>query len=425
MPKLARKLLLPLLVLVVPVAGFIGYRLYMSRTSYLLARGHAAIEQGDFATASRLVEQLESKGEVQPARLLRAEALIYASEAAIQGEVKSGVSKPAVTLALFRKALDDLEQIPDDGPLGTRGSVLAAECLIHLQQQHLAEERLQAVIDRDPDNRDAHRLLAGLYMDLNSRTRAIAEFQEWARLDPDNGLPYRWIGFFQRDYEATDEAIEAYTQALARRLLPEIRSAVWHELAQCYIAEGKFQEALNTLSKGPAEFNADPKILALRVECYLNLHREQEAIEPLEQGMRQHPDIPVLLRLRGQLFAVADKPTKAEPFLAKAIRLDPSDLKAQMLLVDVYRQEKQTAKLAAQSKVLAQLQKTRQRLASLIASADPQPWNDRLRVQIAVLCMQLHDNDLAQTWLRAALASNPGNSQARKLLSELLVSPKP
>ncbi|HZU39327.1 MAG TPA: tetratricopeptide repeat protein [Gemmataceae bacterium] len=419
MLKLSIKVLLPLLIIISPVAGFIGYRLYLGRTASLLARGQEAVQRGDFREASRLVEQLESKGQTDPARLLRCEALVSAGEAAARGEAKAPAKGPSPAQTLFRGALEQLEQIPVDGPYGSRGSILAAQCLMHLHQQRLAEERLQKIIERDPDNREAHRLLAGVYLDLNSRSRAVAEFREWARLDPDNGLPYRWIGFFQKDYDAADEAIDAYNQALARHLTPDMHRAVLKELAQTYLLMGKYQLALNTLAQRPADFAGDLDVLLTRAECFFSLRREGEAAKVLDAALSKHPDEPRLLRLRAQVFTSEDKPEKARPLLEKAAQLDAYDLRTQLLLLDTYRQLKNEKLVARQTQHMEAVRNLRTRLTALTTGADQQPWNDRLRVEIAELCVQIHATDAARTWLRAALACNPANTQAQELLAKL------
>src|SRR5205807_3653538 len=245
----------------------------------------------------------------------------------------------------FRRALTELTQVQDDGPVGVKGTLLAAECLMHLEEKRLAEEGLRALLKRYPDNKDAHRFLSVIYIDLNSPSEAIKHLEEWARLDPTNGLPWRWIGFFRRDNNQVSEAIDGYEQALKRQLTPQVKSDAIKELAEIYHSEGQSQKALDTLDLETESFQNDPEILALRVNCLRNIEsREQESVELVEKALSQNSNHPKILFLRAQIFENEDKPEKALPLLEKANKEDPFDLPILTLLMKVYRELKQDAK---------------------------------------------------------------------------------
>src|SRR5437764_893461 len=142
-------LLISALILAIP-AAFLGWQAYTHSTSYLLAKGDRAAEEGKHDEVERLAKLLEKKGEINAAEVLR------------------------------------------------------------------------ALLKRHPDNKDAHRFLSVIYIDLNSPSEAIKHLEEWARLDPTNGLPHRWIGFFRRDNNQVSEAIDGYEQALKRQLTPQV-----------------------------------------------------------------------------------------------------------------------------------------------------------------------------------------------------------
>lgn len=453
------------LILAIPGA-FFGYRAHTHSTSYLLARGNEAIERMKTKEVERLEKILENKGEIQAAHLLRGKFYVYAGEAAMKevlpippseefqqaGQMVLGaaglgdqafeargvvwlmatlfqrkqgaVSSPA--LNAFRKALGELAQIQDDGPIGVEGTVLAAECLMRLQEQRLAEEGLKALIKRHPDNRDAHRFLSVIYIDLNSATEAIHHLQEWARLDPSDGLPYRWIGFFKKDNSQEGEAAQAYEEALQRQLTPEVRTEVLKELAELYSAPlGDYSKGLATLDKGSDSFQRDPEVVVLRVNCLRSTQREAEAVELVEKTLRENPNSPRLLWLRALLYVTEDKPGQALPRLEKAVDLDPFDLQSLNTLVSVYDLLNRKDKAEQTKKQQQEVQALMTRLATLVQTANRLPWDDRPRLEIGILQMQMKRYEQARTWLQAALACNPNNSRARRLLNQLPSKEKP
>jgi tetratricopeptide (TPR) repeat protein len=186
------------------LCGGVGYRVYTSRASYLLRQGQRALASDRWDEAETLAADLEAHGYLRHAHLLRGEAWVrkgrfLPTETGPAGAPgRAAVQRRPQALAAMRRALAELEPVRDDGTLGTDAAVLAAECLIRLGEGRRAVPLLTAVVERRPDHMEAHRWLAAVYMDMNSPEEAVAEFREWGRLDPQDGRPYRWVGFLHR-----------------------------------------------------------------------------------------------------------------------------------------------------------------------------------------------------------------------------------
>jgi tetratricopeptide (TPR) repeat protein len=298
--------------------------------------------------------------------------------------------------------------------------VLAAECLLRLDEKRLAEEGLGVFIKRHPDNLEAHRLLSVIYIDLNSPGGAVKHLEEWARLDPSDGLPYRWIGFFQKDNNEQGPAVTAYQEALKRNLKPDVRADAIKELTEIYLlSEGKPALALETLALGTPEFLSDPDILALRVEALVSLGRDAEGLELVEQALRDNPKNPKILVLRAQIFINENKPELALPLLEEAVRQDPYDLRAQTLLMNTYGQLGKK-ELADKQKVrVDEVTKMHTTLSNLRSRANSAPWDADVRYELGAMCITINRPEEARTWLQAALACNPGHAKARRLLSKV------
>src|SRR5262249_5095658 len=126
MGKVSSRWLLSVLVLVIPLGGFIAYKVSPCRPAYLLAKGNKAVENGDFQEVGRLAEELDNEGHSQAAHLLRGKGFLYAAEAVEGSEQPSTFGAPSPYLRFLRHALDEFEQVQGDGPLGSEGAVLGA-----------------------------------------------------------------------------------------------------------------------------------------------------------------------------------------------------------------------------------------------------------------------------------------------------------
>jgi tetratricopeptide (TPR) repeat protein len=417
------KVLLLLGLLIAVLGGGLLYRYHTTRTPYLLARGQKALDRGDWDEAARVIRTLEDKNRPAAARLFRGKTWTYLGRAALQGDSANDAEAKARAEDAFRHALSELTRLRDGGPLGLEGTVLGAECLTRLGERRLAAETLLTVVQRQPDSRDAHRLLAAIYIDLNSPYDAIEHLREWARLDPVPGRPYRWIGFFYKDYHRPADAVAAYQEACRRALEPEEQQAVYKELAET-LCEGQadYQAALDTLDQAPEALRDLPDTGLLRTECLIGLGRHADAVAEIERVLQQDPHSSRALLWRARLFLADQQPRDALVLLEKAVRLDGGDLESRQFLMQTYAQLGDRTRAEQQRKLVQELKAQKDQLTQLHEQALHHRWDDRLRIQIAELCLRINRPAEARMWLEAALACNPGNARARQLLDQISAS---
>jgi tetratricopeptide (TPR) repeat protein len=399
------------LLVLLPAGGAAGYYVYTTRPGYLLARGRTAVARGDLDEAWRYARALERRGLEDHARLLRGEAWLA------EGRAPS----PSAAGAL-RHALQELGGVRDDGPLATEGAVLAGECLVRLEQQRVAADVLGAVVRRQPDCREAHRWLAAVYIDLNTWKEAIHHLQEWGRLAPDDGRPYRWMGMFYKDYtQQQGLAIEAYREALRRALAPDAQNAVRRELAMTLLeGEANFQGVLDVLDGCPEALRKTPEIRTLRAEALWGLGRRDVAAAVADEVLRTAPDYPRALGLRGRMYLAEDEPRRARPLFERAVALEPYDLGSRQHLIEVCDQLNDRVAVEEQRRLLEEARDYHRRVSALYRSAEERPWDAQVRYEIALLCLKANHKEQAQTMLRAALACDPGHPEARRLLEQQL-----
>lgn len=393
------------------LAGTWGAWAYRNRPAYLLRRGREALDRADAEEVARIAEVLDRRGYRQHRRLLRGEALLR------QGLAQE---ERAAARDAFRQALAEFAQVRADGPLATDAAVAGAECLVRLGERTFAAEALNTVVKGHPDHKDAHRWLAAIYIDLKSPFEAIKQLNEWARLDPENGLPHRWAGSFYREVNNPNRAVEAYREALARRLPAEQRAVVVKEWAETLI-EGlnDYVAADALLVQSLDEFRDGPDGLALRASCAWGLGKPDEAVTLAEQALRQDAGQTLALRLRAQIHLAHAEPRAALPLLDRAMRLAPDDVRVRQQLVQACVQAGDEKRAEHERQRLLETTRARDALGELIQAAASRPWDDVVRCQVAEQWRKLGRPAEARPWYEAALACNPANRTARDALEHL------
>ncbi|HZU35770.1 MAG TPA: tetratricopeptide repeat protein, partial [Gemmataceae bacterium] len=220
---MARLRRLPLLtvLLVVVLAGVIAgaavavrhFPFFRSSRDDLLRHGYAALDKKDLPTATVVADTLANRGFVPASHLLRGKiwlarsnrdwnvkptaspyedgqeaAQLVMAAAALSGlppavremtwlsnSLVQQPFSPEVSPAQqhLRKALAEFTRVHDDGALGVEASLLAGTCLIELGDRQAAAAGLEMLAKHHPDNKEPHRLLAAIYLDLNAPTMAV------------------------------------------------------------------------------------------------------------------------------------------------------------------------------------------------------------------------------------------------------------
>jgi tetratricopeptide (TPR) repeat protein len=412
MTRRRRWLVLAVLALLLSGAGAV-YRYRAMRPDQLLACGKSALQRGDLEEAWRMVDRLEERGHEAHSLLLRGECWLVLAQAA-------GESRPANPPESLHRALSALSRVQTDGPVGMEAAVRAGECLVRLGKHRAAVDILNRVVQQEPDLRDAHRWLAAVYIDLSTPNEAIRHLTEWGRLAPEDGRPYRWIGFFHKDYLNPEAAIPAYREALSRQLEPSLRADVVRELAESLLdGRAEYQGVLDTLAECPEEYANSLDLRLFRAESLWGLGRRSEAEKLADEVLKTDPSYPRALRVRARMYTATDRPGEARPLLEKCVALTPLDLSARQNLMEVCQQLRDEEAMKAHRQKYEEGRALSRQLTLLYLTVRDRPWDDRVRLEIARICMKLNRTDEARTMLRAAVASNPENQEARRLIEQL------
>ena len=223
------------------------------------------------------------------------------------------------------------------------------------------------ILKRDPNDLPTHRLLARIYLrslgDINGSGgvqleavgKAIAEYSEVHRLDPNDQEATLWLARLYRLHNDPDKA-EQVLQGMLKED-PGNEAAV-EQLTQLLLDENKSDEAINLL-----------------------------------EGMAAHSTSPTLFDLLGDAYTQAHDLAKAEGAYRKAVDLDPSELSHMRGLAQtLFTEEKYPEALTAYEKL-----------------ADLMPDDADNYLRIAQIYKELNQLDKAEENLLKARQSNPGN----------------
>jgi tetratricopeptide (TPR) repeat protein len=425
-----------------------------------MQKGEEALGQGNLTEAEHIANRLQGKGYESAAHILRGK--VFLSQAKVQLEnapppfpyegmqraaqmVLSSAGITAYPSVLhgpgwlagiqvqqpFRRqipgvgnlleALAEFTQVLDNDPWAAKATVLASECLVRLGDYRTAELALTTLVERQPDNLDAHRYLAAIYVDVNARTAAAPHLREWIRLDANDPHPYRWLSNITRNSEiGYPEAIEANRKLLQLNLEESERAAVANELAEIQIDTlAEYEQALDTLAKAPQSFQDHPSYMLLRAECLLGLGQVDEARRLVDGLLKKHPTFSGALLFRAKIYLQDDKPQSAIALLEKLLALQSHNSRAREALMLAYQSIGDERRVAEQKQLLDALPGVRKRINELERVVAREPWNGRARLEMANLQSGINHSE-ALAWIRFAFASSPEDPQIRRTWTQLV-----
>lgn len=184
----------------------------------------------------------------------------------------------------------------------------------------------QIVIQMNPGDAEAHRLVGIAYGKKKDWQRDAAEQRVALTLTPDDAAAKAELALAVSSAEATQIHPENVPPAAPVKA-PEDDSA---ERARKAFAEGQAQVTQRKFEAAAISFSEASQLqpdwvdpLVERAKVYMKLYLFQEAIHSYDQANRLKPGNPVILSLRGYAYYSASKFPQAISDFDEAIRLDP------------------------------------------------------------------------------------------------------
>jgi tetratricopeptide (TPR) repeat protein len=204
----------------------------------------------------------------------------------------------------------------------------------------------EAVLKINPDQEDAHRLLANIYwrnlgdpqpdkVAKESLGKAIEHFEALSRIDPSDNDSYLVLGRLYRLNNQRDKAEEAFQKVL--KADPDSRSAL-ASLAQLYFDHGDYEEAIEHLRKIPDE-DMNTSLVAMLAYAYSQSGDYENAVATYEKALAEDGDNLDIRRSYADALANAGKTAAARIELLKILKQEPNDGPTYLRLGQLDRQE--------------------------------------------------------------------------------------
>ena len=217
----------------------------------------------------------------------------------------------------------------------------------------------QSIIERDPNNLDARKLLGRIYLrslgDMQSGTQsqevlklAIAQYEQIVKIEPKNIDNHLLLG---RLYVLSKDSLKAESEfKTAIAIQPDSEEAI-SNLAMLYDEQGETAKAARTLTSLP-EASRSSKLYAVLGYTYEQQHESKKAIEAYKQAILLDKDNLEAARGLAQNLLNDGQMEAALEQYRQVVEADPQDAQAQLRIAEI---ERRTGKLDA---ALESLKKT-------------------------------------------------------------------
>jgi len=249
-------------------------------------------------------------------------------------------SSPGTATASIESYMKALELEP--------GSSVILERLaeIYAKSQHIRDAviQAQAALKIDPDNVDAHRLLARIYVrtlgDMNAGevqqenlTKATEQFQAILKIDPYDTYSSLWLARLYRFQNQHAEAEKVLRRVLAH---DSENGPALEQLSQLLIDEGRSQEAIDLLTHAAGD-TASPDVYDLLGDAYSQAKDYAKAAEAYEKAVAGDPDDPGHRHGLAQALMEQNKYTEALEQFKKLSELEPGTSENYLRASQLYR----------------------------------------------------------------------------------------
>jgi tetratricopeptide (TPR) repeat protein len=224
---------------------------------------------------------------------------------------------------------------------------------IYYQSQRIrdAVNEAQSILNKDPDNLPARRLLARIYVrtlgDLSNTSgqrdtlaHATDQYREILRLDPTDADAPLWLARLYRLQNEPDKAEGVLRDLLARE--PANESGV-EQLTQLLLDEGKSQQGI-ALLQGLLQRAPTPRLWELLGDSYNQIHDLPNAEVAYRKASESQPDDIHHLKVLAQTLLIEEKFPEALEQYQRLIQMDGDDPDNYLRLAEIYRRTKQLDK---------------------------------------------------------------------------------
>ncbi|HXO06308.1 MAG TPA: tetratricopeptide repeat protein [Candidatus Sulfotelmatobacter sp.] len=219
-----------------------------------------------------------------------------------------------------------------------------AEIYAKSQRTHEALVEAQDVLKIDPDNVNAHRLLARIYVrtlgDMGASeaqkenlAKAVEQFQAILKVQPDDTYSSLWLARLYRFENKHDDA-EKVLRATVNR--DPSNGAALEQLSQLLVDEGRSQEAIALLTQAAGD-SASPDIYDLLGDAYAQSKEYAKSEEAYRKAVEEDPDDATHVHGLAQALMSQEKFAEALDQYKRLSELEPSTWENYLRMSELYR----------------------------------------------------------------------------------------
>ncbi len=297
---------------------------------------------GNEADAAQTAASKDTAGSTAPARPDQAAAYYHYMRAHMYEEMVALYGR----MEFANKAIDEYRLAIQNDPSSGYLSASLAELYTRAGRIGDAVQQAQELLQHDPNNVEAHRLLGRVYlrslgdMQAGSQSqealnKAIEQYREIVKLQPSSSEDHLLLG---RLYRLSNDMVKAEAEfKTAVKLQPDSEDAVT-TLAYLYNEEGDSKRAIRTLESVP-EANRSGKLFAAMGYTYEQQKDYKHAIEAYRHSVDEDGDNLDAQRGLAQNLMSAGQIEAALKQYQLIVQADPQDPQSLMRISEIYRRQ--------------------------------------------------------------------------------------
>jgi tetratricopeptide (TPR) repeat protein len=316
-------------------------------------------------------------------------------------------------------AFQAVSSIRDEGPGSAEALTLAARSLLMLNNVALARKTLERSLQMQPDQPEAVKMLAAIYLASGDGTRGLDLLKKASRLDPGDFRPWFAMAKVYLDLGEFSEAADAYAATLRRSPPPAEAREARIGRVRALLDSHRDAEAADDIDVIRRRYPDDAEVLSLAARQAHALGRFGEALDLADGALASDPESFDARLVRAQIHHREGRPEQALADLESATRINPNHVGALQLLAQVQTRLGRSDQAKA---TLERTRKTRERLAlmdRLTREIHEKPDDPEPRWRMGQAAVEGGMETLAYQCFQAALDVDPTYGPAREALDEL------
>jgi cytochrome c-type biogenesis protein CcmH/NrfG len=319
----------------------------------------------------------------------------------------------------FDRALKAVAGIHDGNPGAAEGLTIAARSFLMKGGISTAKKALERSLTIEPDQAEAAKMLAAIYLASGDGRRGITLLELAAKLDPGDFRPWYAMGKVHHDLGELEESADCYAEALKRS--PPQAEAAESRLGEIRaLLDSKQNDRAGALIEEARNGSPDdPVLLSLAGRQAYGQGSLNEAQELAEKALAADPRNFDALMIRARARFIARQPELAVVDLKQAVLVRPQDIGALQFLAQI-QNHIGLVKESAATQARADRARDRVMLMDRLAKdISKYPDDPRPRWLMGQAAMEGEMLTLAYECFQAAIDLDPGFQPARDSLKTL------